>query len=136
MYNLLNLKNLFGRYFTIFFAFLLFFTSATSSTTLNVKVKAADFTSNKTKYGFVIDDNFKPVYMSDFITYTIRNVDKGEKAQVLANLTTIDVALLQDQRSRDTFSLAYRVVMSPQDTRYKCGLFNSGRAIISGWKVE
>ena len=85
-------------------------------------LKTRDYEASKARYGFIIADNWKPVYMSDFNeNWNVYYVSGSSKHDFAVYIQQV---LLQYTRNRNLYAFAYRVVMSPNDSTERFGLFN------------
>ncbi|MCH3909022.1 MAG: hypothetical protein LKE31_01440 [Bacilli bacterium] len=65
-------------------------------------------------YGFSINDNWAPVYMSDFMDYAYTCKERDEVNYEI----DIDQVFLKNVYANDTYAFAYRVVISPRQVRH------------------
>ncbi|MDD5932838.1 MAG: hypothetical protein PUC70_00955 [bacterium] len=73
------------------------------------KSRTSEFNGHCSAYGFSISNDWEPIYMKDFQTYSYPVNDAGE----LQYQTDIQQVFLKNVNSSNTYAFAYRVVLSP-----------------------
>lgn len=85
-------------------------------------LRSTEFDAHCSAYGFSISNDWDPIYMDDFQTYSYPVYDAG----VLQYQTNVQQVFLKNVNAYNVFAFAYRVTLSPLQPGRYWGIFGIG----------